>query len=451
MSFEKILIANRGEIAVRIQRACKEMGIKTVAVHSTADRDAMHVRLADESVCIGPASSKDSYLNVRSLIAACELTGAQAVHPGFGFLSENASFARALRDHNITFIGPTPEQIDIMGDKVAAKKTAVALGLETVPGSEGEIESIQQAQEVAEKVGYPLLIKASAGGGGRGMRVCHHPQDLASLIESAQTEALACFNYGGVYIEKFLAAPRHVEFQILGDSFGRVLCLGERDCSVQRRHQKIWEEALCPVLTPDERSTMYAKVIQAMEKFGYQGLGTLEFLYENGQFYFIEMNTRVQVEHPVTEMVYGLDLIQLQIQVAQGKPLTYQQEDLRPVGHAIECRINAEDPESFAPSPGEISAYAAPGGPFVRVDSALFSGYKVPPYYDSLVSKLVVWGQTREECLARLQRALEEYVISGIKTLIPLHLKLCKDPDIRTANYHIKWLERFLDKDQTKQ
>jgi acetyl-CoA carboxylase biotin carboxylase subunit len=449
MSFEKILIANRGEIAVRILRACKEMGIKTVAVHSTADRDAMHVRLADESVCIGPASSKESYLNVGSLISACELTGAQAVHPGFGFLSENATFARALRDHNISFIGPTPEQIDIMGDKVAAKKMALSLGLETVPGSEGEIDTLSQAQEVAEKVGYPLLIKASAGGGGRGMRVCHHAQDLEALIESAQAEALACFNYGGVYIEKFLAAPRHIEFQILADTFGRALCVGERDCSVQRRHQKIWEEALCPILTYTERDEMYAKVIKAMETFAYQGLGTLEFLYENGKFYFIEMNTRVQVEHPVTEMVYGLDLIQLQIQVAQGKPLAYQQKDLRAVGHAIECRINAEDPENFTPSPGEITAYAVPGGPFVRVDSALFSGYKVPPHYDSLVSKLVVWGQTREDCLARLHRALEEYVISGIKTLIPLHLKLCKDPDIRAATYHIKWLERFLEKNQS--
>lgn len=446
MSFEKVLIANRGEIAVRIQRACKEMGIKTVAVHSTADRDAMHVRLADESVCIGPPAAKASYLNVGALISACELTGAQAVHPGFGFLSENANFARAMRDHGIIFIGPTPEHIDVMGDKAQAKKTAVSLGLEIVPGSEGEIQNIDEARVVSDKIGYPVLIKASAGGGGRGMRICHHARELEALIEAAGAEALSCFGHGGVYIEKFLATPRHVEFQVIGDQFGRVLCVGERDCSVQRRHQKIWEEALCPVLTAEQRKTMYAKIIQAMEHFRYQGLGTLEFLYEDKKFYFIEMNTRVQVEHPVTEMVYGVDLIRLQLQIAQGKPLLCAQEDLKPRGHAIECRINAEDPETFCPSPGEISAYASPGGPFVRVDSALFYGYKVPPYYDSLVSKLIVWGETREECIERLRRALGEYVISGIKTLIPLHLKLCEEPDIQTANYHIKWLEAFLDK-----
>ena len=445
MVFEKVLIANRGEIAVRIQRACKEMGIKTVAVHSVVDRDAMHVRLADESVCIGPASSKLSYMNVGALISACELTGAQAVHPGFGFLSENANFAHAVQDHGIIFIGPSPQHIRVMGDKVEAKKTATALGLKTVPGSEGEIATLEEAKLISEHIGYPVLIKASAGGGGRGMRVCYQPSELEELMKSAGAEAQSCFGYSGVYIEKFLDSPRHIEFQILGDKFGGVVCVGERDCSIQRRHQKIWEEALCPVLTDTQRQEMYAQVIHAMEKFGYQGLGTLEFLYQNGNFYFIEMNTRVQVEHPVTEMVYGLDLIRLQLHVAQGLPLPYTQEDLRPFGHAIECRINAENPESFSPSPGVIGAYAAPGGPFVRVDSALFSGYTVTPYYDSLVAKLVVWGITRQECLCRLRRALGEYVISGINTLIPLHLRLCDEPDIHNAQYHIKWLEQYLE------
>ncbi|ETZ06684.1 biotin carboxylase [Holospora obtusa F1] len=444
MLFEKVLIANRGEIAVRIQRACKEMGIKTVAVHSVIDRDAMHVRLADESVCVGPASSKLSYMNMGALLSACELTGAQAIHPGFGFLSENATFAQAVQDHGIVFIGPTPEHIRVMGDKVEAKKTALSLGLQTVPGSEGEISTLEEAHSISDKIGYPVLIKASAGGGGRGMRVCHNPCDLKEHIEHASAEAQSCFGHSGVYIEKFLACPRHIEFQILGDHFRRVLCLGERDCSVQRRHQKIWEEALCPVLTPSQRNQMYTKIIHAMERFGYQGLGTLEFLYEDGNFYFIEMNTRVQVEHPVTEMIYGLDLIRLQLQVAQGIPLSYTQDDLRPFGHAIECRINAEDPENFCPSPGKISAYAVPGGPFVRVDSALFSGYTVPSNYDSLISKLVVWGITREECIARMRRALHEYVISGIRTLIPLHLRLCDEPDIQNATYHIKWLESYL-------
>nr|WP_006296554.1 acetyl-CoA carboxylase biotin carboxylase subunit [Holospora undulata] len=442
--FEKVLIANRGEIAVRIQRACKEMGIKTVAVHSVIDRDAMHVRLADESVCIGPASSNFSYMNMGAIISACELTGAQAVHPGFGFLSENANFAQAIQEHGITFIGPSPEHIRVMGDKVEAKKTALALGLRTVPGSEGEISNIEEAQSISHKIGYPVLIKATSGGGGRGMRVCYHPCELKELIENASTEAQACFGHSGVYIEKFLANPRHIEFQILGDNFRNVLCLGERDCSVQRRHQKIWEEALCPVLSTDQRQEMYTKVIHAMKQFGYQGLGTLEFLYENGQFYFIEMNTRVQVEHPITEMIYGLDLIRLQLHVAQGLPLPYTQDDLRPFGHAIECRINAEDPENFCPSPGKIGAYAAPGGPFVRIDSALFSGYTVPSNYDSLIAKLVVWGITREECISRLRRALNEYVISGINTLIPLHLRLCDEPDIQCGKYHIKWLEDYL-------
>ncbi|WP_104206715.1 acetyl-CoA carboxylase biotin carboxylase subunit [Holospora curviuscula] len=445
MVFQKVLIANRGEIAVRIQRACREMGIKTVAVHSVVDRDAMHVRLADESVCIGPASSKLSYMNLGALISACELTGAQAVHPGFGFLSENANFAQAIQEHGIVFIGPSPQHIRVMGDKVEAKKTALSLGLQTVPGSEGEVSTLAEAESISTKIGYPILIKASSGGGGRGMRVCYQPSDLAALIESAGAEAQACFGYSGIYIEKFLDTPRHIEFQILGDKFGSVLCVGERDCSVQRRHQKIWEEALCPVLTENQRQEMYSKIIYAMECFGYQGLGTLEFLYQNGNFYFIEMNTRVQVEHPVTEMVYGLDLIRLQLQVAQGLPLPYTQKDLRPFGHAIECRINAEDPETFCPSPGKISAYAAPGGPFVRVDSALFSGYTVPSNYDSLVAKLVVWGITREECISRLRRALGEYVISGINTLIPLHLRLCDEPDIHHALYHINWLEQYLD------
>jgi acetyl-CoA carboxylase biotin carboxylase subunit len=446
--FQKLLIANRGEIALRILRACRELGIKTVAVHSTADQEAMHVRLADESVCIGPAPSSQSYLSVSNIIAAAELTDAQAIHPGFGFLSENADFAKVVTEHGMVFVGPSPEHIQVMGDKVAAKKAAIALGLKVVPGSEGEIENLDQARELGRLIGYPLLIKASAGGGGKGMRVCHDEASLESQLSWASSEAKASFGHDGVYIEKFLSHPRHVEFQVVGDAFGHVVCMGERDCSLQRRHQKVWEEAPCVALSAQQRDQMQNVVIQAMTRFGYKSVGTLEFLYENGEFYFIEMNTRIQVEHPVTEMIFGVDLVKTQITIAQGFPLPFKQEELSFKGHAIECRINAEDPKTFAPSPGTIQAYSAPGGPFVRVDSALFSGYRIPPYYDSLISKLIVYGSTRQECLARLDRALHEYAIDGVKTLIPLHLSLCQQPDIQNGQFHIRWLEDFLAEQQ---
>jgi acetyl-CoA carboxylase biotin carboxylase subunit len=440
--FKKVLIANRGEIALRILRACKELSIPTVAIHSTADSESMVVRLADESVCIGPPAARDSYLNIPAILAAAEITQADAIHPGFGFLSENAYFASMVADHAMTFIGPSPGHMILMGDKVKARETAQKLGLEVIRGSDGELASLEEAQALAKAIGYPVLIKATAGGGGKGMRVIHHEHELAEKMDMAKSEALASFQHGGLYMEKYLTQPRHVEFQVLGDAYGDVLCLGDRDCSVQRNHQKIWEEAPCSVLSPLERETMIIKVISAMKKLGYSGAGTLEFLYEEGQFYFIEMNTRIQVEHPVTEMITGLDLVKLQIMMAAGIPLPLRQEDIVFRGHAIECRINAEHPETFCPSPGRVEAYLAPGGPFVRVDSALFPGCSIPPFYDSLVAKLIVYGETRDECLQRLRRALHEYVITGVDTLLPLHLRLCETQAVQEGNLHVKWLEQ---------
>ena len=444
--FKKILIANRGEIALRILRTCKELGVPTVAVHSVADSDAMHVRLADESVCIGPAPAKASYLNVAAILSAAEVTGTDAIHPGFGFLSENASFAALVREHGIAFIGPSSEHIEIMGDKVRAKVAAQKLGLQTIPGSAKEVSTCEEAKQIGQKIGYPILIKAVAGGGGKGMRVVPHDDSLDEIFSLAKAEAMASFGYDGIYIEKYLAHPRHVEVQILGDQQGQVLCLGERDCSLQRRHQKIWEEAPCAALSEKERGYLLDVSRKAMQKFGYYSVGTLEFLYEDGKFYFIEMNTRIQVEHGITEMVTGIDLVKQQILVAAGYPLAFSQKDIHCQGHAIECRINAENPHTFAPSPGTVNVYLAPGGPFVRVDSALFPGFKVTPYYDSLISKLMVYGQTREECILRMQRALAEYVILGIDTLLPLHMTLCQQEDIQKGLFDNTWLELFLEK-----
>jgi acetyl-CoA carboxylase, biotin carboxylase subunit len=442
--FEKILIANRGEIALRIHRACHELGIKTVAVHSTADTDAMHVRLADEAICIGPASARDSYLNIPSIIAAAEISKADAIHPGYGFLSENAKFAEILEEHGIAFIGPKAEHIRMMGDKVEAKRTAAKLGLPLVPGSDGPLESVEDAQSIAADIGYPVLIKAASGGGGRGMKVVQNADELESLMGQAKSEAKAAFGDDTVYLEKYLSAPRHIEFQVFGDSHGNAVHMGERDCSLQRRHQKILEESPSPALTGSQRAEMGEKVRQAVLKLGFLGAGTMEFLYENGAFYFIEMNTRLQVEHPVTEMVTGLDLVREQIRVAAGLPLSVTQEQIRFSGHAIECRINAEDPETFAPSPGLVSDYHAPGGLHVRVDSALYNGYRIPPHYDSLIAKLIVYGDTRDDCLMRLKRALEEFVVLGPKTTIPLHQKLLQNGDFKAGNYTIKWLEQWL-------
>lgn len=442
--FEKILIANRGEIALRVHRACREMGIKTVAVHSTADADAMHVRLADEAVCIGPPAASESYLNIPNIIAAAEITHADAIHPGYGFLSENAKFAQIVLDHRIGWIGPSPDIIRMMGDKVQAKKTAAELGLPLVPGSDGPITSIEQAAEVAQEIGYPVLVKAAAGGGGRGMKVVPSPDKLAELIAQARNEAKTAFGDDTVYIEKYLGNPRHIEFQVFGDSHGNAIHLGERDCSLQRRHQKVLEEAPSPALNASQREDMGEIVRKAVEKLGYQGAGTMEFLYEDGRFYFIEMNTRLQVEHPVTEMITGLDLVREQIRVAAGLPLSVTQEQIRFHGHSIECRINAEDPATFAPAPGRVTDYHAPGGLHVRVDSALYDGYRVPPYYDSLISKLIVYGANRNDCLMRLRRALEEYVIGGPKTTIPLHQALIDNPDFVNGDYSIKWLEKWL-------
>jgi acetyl-CoA carboxylase, biotin carboxylase subunit len=447
--FSKVLIANRGEIALRILRACRQMGIQTVAVHSTADGDAMHVRLADESVCIGPAASSQSYLNAAAILTAAEISGAQAIHPGFGFLSENADFAQMVQDHGLTFIGPSPDHIAVMGSKARAKQKAVELGLSVIEGSDGQLRDVDHARSLAEKLGYPILLKAVAGGGGKGMRVVWKDDELQSLFNNAQAEALASFGEGGLYMEKFLKTPRHIEFQVLGDHHGNVVCLGDRDCSIQRNHQKIWEEAPSCALTEAQRSSMTQLVVKAMTDFGYRNAGTLEFLYENDQFYFIEMNTRIQVEHPVTEMITGIDLVQEQIKIAAGLPLSFTQSDVRLQGHAIECRINAEDPLTFMPSPGKIDVCLPPGGPFVRVDSALYPGYRVPPYYDSLVAKLVVHGPDRASCLARLRGALDEYVISGIKTLIPLHRNLCEHKDVQTGQVHVKWLEQTYGKPES--
>jgi len=443
--FDKILIANRGEIALRVLRACRELGIHTVAVHSTADENAMHVRLADESVCIGPPASAQSYLNIPSLLAACEITGADAVHPGYGFLSENARFAEILAEHQIAFIGPSPEHIRIMGDKIEAKRTAARLGIPVVPGSDGPVDDVDEARRNARGIGFPLLIKATAGGGGRGMKVARSPEELEVALHTARSEAQAAFGNASVYIERYLARPRHIEIQVLGDGNGHAVHLGERDCSLQRRHQKVWEEARSPALNSAQRAAIGETVAKAMAKLGYSGVGTVEFLYEDGEFYFIEMNTRLQVEHPVTEMITGLDLVQEQIRVAWGSRLDVTQDDISFNGHAIECRINAENPETFTPSPGLVEAVHVPGGLGVRVDSGIYAGYRIPPYYDSLIGKLIVFGKTRNECLMRLRRALSEYVIEGVETTIPLFLDLLKQPDIVNGNYDIHWLEHYLE------
>jgi acetyl-CoA carboxylase, biotin carboxylase subunit len=442
--FEKILIANRGEIALRVLRACKELGIATVAVHSTADEDAMHVRLADESVCIGPPAAKDSYLNIPSLLAACEITGADAVHPGYGFLSENARFAEILGDHGIHFIGPKPEHIRLMGDKIEAKRTAKRLGIPVVPGSDGGITTDSDAFAIAREIGFPVLVKAAAGGGGRGMKVAHAQSDLSMALATARTEARAAFGDDAVYIEKYLQRPRHIEIQVIGDGRGRAIHLGERDCSLQRRHQKVLEESPSPALNLAARDEIGETVAQAMRDIKYLGVGTVEFLYEEGDFYFIEMNTRIQVEHPVTEMITDIDLLLEQIRVADGADLSIEQKDVTFHGHAIECRINAESPVSFRPSPGKIVHYHPPGGMGVRIDSAVYQGYVIPPYYDSLLGKLIVHGKTRAECLMRLKRALDEFVVDGIETTLPLFRALVRDKDILDGNYHIHWLEQFL-------
>jgi acetyl-CoA carboxylase biotin carboxylase subunit len=443
---KKLLIANRGEIALRIHRACHEMGIKTVAVHSTADAEAMHVRLADEAICIGPPAATDSYLNIPNIISAAEISGADAIHPGYGFLSENARFAEIVEMHDLLFVGPKPEHIRTMGDKVEAKRTAGALGLPLVPGSDGAIHDVAEAQALAAEIGYPVIIKAASGGGGRGMKVCTGPEHLETLMQQAGTEAKAAFGDATVYMEKYLGNPRHIEFQIFGDGNGNAIHLGERDCSLQRRHQKVLEEAPSPIITPQERDRMGGIVAKAMADMGYRGAGTIEFLWEDGGFYFIEMNTRLQVEHPVTEMITGLDLVREQIRIAEGHPLTLRQEDVQFRGHAIECRINAEDPRTFAPSPGLVKQYHAPGGMHVRVDSGLYAGYRVPPYYDSMIAKLIVYGTTRAGALRRLRRALEEFVIEGPVTTIPLHQALLDDPEFQDGDYTIKWLEDWLAK-----
>ena len=442
--FDKILIANRGEIALRIERACKELGIATVAVHSTADADAMHVRLADESVCIGGPPAKDSYLNIPQIVSACEITGADAVHPGYGFLAENARFAEILEEHEITFIGPSAEHVRLMGNKIEAKETAKKLGLPLVPGSEGSITDLEQAKKIAADIGYPVLVKAAAGGGGRGMKVAHVEEELDAALATARIEAKTAFGDDTVYLEKYLVHPRHIEIQVLGDGEGHAIHLGERDCSIQRRHQKLWEEAPSPALNDSERARIGETVARAMRELRYRGVGTVEFLYEGGEFYFIEMNTRLQVEHTVTEMITGIDLVIEQIRIAAGAPLTLKQEDIRFNGHAIECRINAEDPRTFRPSPGIITHFHPPGGLGVRVDSGAYAGYTIPPYYDSLIGKLIVHARTRNECLMRLKRALGEFVVDGIDTTIPLFKALIAEPDIADGRYDIHWLENYL-------
>jgi acetyl-CoA carboxylase biotin carboxylase subunit len=445
-AIEKLLIANRGEIALRIHRAAHEMGIRTVAVHSTADADAMHVRLADEAICIGPPAAIDSYLNVPAIISAAEISGADAIHPGYGFLSENARFADIIEEHGIIFVGPKPEHIRTMGDKIQAKRTAGALGLPLVPGSDGPISDLAEAKAIAAKVGYPVIIKAASGGGGRGMKVCTSPDELETLMQQAGSEAKAAFGDATVYLEKYLGNPRHIEFQVFGDGQGNAVHLGERDCSLQRRHQKVLEEAPSPVISAAERSRMGGIIARAMADMGYRGAGTIEFLWEDGEFYFIEMNTRLQVEHPVTEMITGIDLVREQIRVAEGLPLSVTQDEVEFTGHAIECRINAEDPKTFVPSPGLVKAFHAPGGMHVRFDSGLYAGYRIPPYYDSMIGKLIVYGKTREAAMMRLRRALEETVIEGVKTTIPLHRALLNEPDIQNGDYTIKWLEEWLAK-----
>ena len=441
---EKVLIANRGEIALRIHRACKEMGISTVVVHSEADRDAMAVRLADESVCIGPAPSSESYLKKSRILAAAEITNADAIHPGYGFLSENAQFAEMVEAHGIKFIGPTAEHIRIMGDKIAAKQAMIDAGVPVVPGSDGGVTSTGEAKKIAKKIGYPILVKAAAGGGGRGMKVAKTEKELENAIKTAKTEAKAAFGDDAVYLEKYLSTPRHIEVQVIADTHGNTAHLWERDCSLQRRHQKVFEEAPSPALNQAQREEIGSIVAKAVAKIGYRGAGTMEFLYEDGNFYFIEMNTRLQVEHPVTEMITGIDIVREQIRIADGKKLSFSQEDVILVGHAIECRINAEHPETFMPSPGTITEFHAPGGPDVRVDSAAYAGYRIPPHYDSMIGKLIVHGRTRNECVMRLRRALDEMVIGGVQTTLPLHQRLVEAKDVVDGNYDIHWLERFL-------
>ena len=443
---EKVLIANRGEIALRIHRACKEMGLATVVVHSEADRDAMAVRLADESVCIGPAPSSESYLKKSRILAAAEITNADAIHPGYGFLSENAQFAEMVEAHGLIFIGPKAEHIRTMGDKIAAKQAMIDAGVPCVPGSDGGVGSVSEAKKIAKKIGYPVLVKAAAGGGGRGMKVAQTEKDLENAVRTAKTEAKAAFGDDAVYLEKYLGKPRHIEIQVIADSHGNVAHLWERDCSLQRRHQKVFEEAPSPALNQAQREEIGTIVAKAVAKIGYLGAGTMEFLYEDGNFYFIEMNTRLQVEHPVTEMITGIDLVREQIRIADGKKLSFSQEDVMLVGHAIECRINAEHPETFVPSPGIITEFHAPGGPDVRVDSAAYAGYRIPPNYDSMIGKLIVHGRTRNECIMRLRRALDEMVVGGVNTTLPLHQRLVDAKDVVDGNYNIHWLEKFLAK-----
>ncbi|MDE0047813.1 MAG: acetyl-CoA carboxylase biotin carboxylase subunit [bacterium] len=442
--FDKVLIANRGEVALRIHRACREMGIRTVAVHSEVDTNAMHVRLADESVCIGPAPARDSYLNVPAILAAAEVTGANAIHPGYGFLSENSRFAEIVEEHGITFIGPGSEHIRLMGDKMAARNKARDLGIPVLPGSEGVVRDAAEAAAIAREIGYPVLLKAAAGGGGRGISLVEDDSTMEAVFARSRRESEAAFGDGSLYVEKFLTNPRHIEIQVAGDLEGRVVHLGERDCSVQRRHQKIVEEAPSPALNAGQRRAIGELVVDAMTRLGYRNLGTVEFLYEDGSFHFIEMNTRLQVEHPVTEMVTGIDLVREQIRLSSGAPLSFSQEDVTMTGHAIECRINAESPFSFMPSPGQVTTYHAPGGMSVRIDSALYSGYTVPPTYDNLIAKLVVCGRNRNESMMRLRRALEEFAIDGIETTIPLHQALLGNQDFANGHYDVTWLERFL-------
>ena len=442
--FKKILIANRGEIALRINRACHEMGIKTVAVHSKADDTAMHVRLADESVCIGPNSATKSYLNIPAIISAAEITGVDAIHPGYGFLSENAKFAKIVEEHGLNFIGPNHKHISVMGDKVSARTSMKKLNIPLVPGSEGSVENLKDLKQVAGEIGFPILIKAASGGGGKGMKVAKNKKELEEAWNMARTEAKAGFGDSTVYVEKYLANPRHIEFQLFADKHGNVVHIGERDCSLQRRHQKILEEAPCPILKKSERNAISKTIIRAVKKLGYLGAGTFEMLFENGKFYFIEMNTRIQVEHPITEMISGIDLIKEQINVAAGNVLSFKQKDIKFSGHSIECRINSEDPKTFIPSPGKINTYHAPGGIGVRVDSALYSGYKIPPHYDSLVSKLIVHGKNRKEAILKLKTALNEYLIEGVQTTLELHKTILDQPDFINGDYDIRWLEKFL-------
>jgi acetyl-CoA carboxylase biotin carboxylase subunit len=442
--FQKILIANRGEIALRIQRACRELGIPTVAVHSTADADAMHVRLADESVCIGPPAARDSYLNVAAILSAASITGADAIHPGYGFLSENAGFAEMVEAHGVTFIGPSPAHIRMMGDKIAAKAAMASLGVPLVPGSDGAVPNLEAAYTVAKHIGYPIMVKAAAGGGGRGMKMAQAASDLEEAFGVARAEAQAAFGNDAVYLEKYLDRPRHIEMQILADSHGSVVHFGERDCSLQRRHQKLLEEAGSPAISAAQRDALGKVATDALRKLGYRNVGTLEFLYQDGQFAFIEMNTRLQVEHPVTEMICGVDLVREQIRIATGAALGFDQSEITFSGHAIECRVTAEDPETFTPSPGRITAFHAPGGLGVRVDSALYAGYVVPPFYDSMVAKLIVHAPTRIDAINRLRRALDEFVIMGIKTTIPLHRKIVDAKDFQSGDYTIHWLENFV-------